>query len=465
MKYRILCFALLSALILSLGNARERVLVLTDISNEPDDEQSLVRFLVYSNEYDVEGLIATTSQHLRSKTREDLIRRQISAYAKVWDNLLIHSKNYPRPDNLLKLTVSGQSGYGMESVGAGKSTAGSKLIIQAASKNDPRPLWISVWGGANTLAQALHDARKEKSEKEMEKLLSKLRVYTISDQDDAGKWIRKEFPSLSYIVTPSDSWKEYYKATWTGISGDRHYKNGPMYHFELVDNPWLTENIIENHGPLGKLYPKVAYIMEGDTPSFLGLIENGLGWSVSPSFGGWGGRYILYKSYAETRPIWTNNHYSRDTIKIKDNQYTSDQATVWRWRKAFQHDFAARMDWCINKDYSKANHNPIVILNGNQSKEVLYLNANPGTTIKFSAKQSHDPDNDAISYQWIIYREAGNYRHPIKLSHSSGIVTSVTISNKKSSSSANKIHLILMAEDNGSPSLTSYRRSVITVNN
>lgn len=465
MKYRILCFALLSALILSLGNARERVLVLTDISNEPDDEQSLVRFLVYSNEYDVEGLIATTSQHLRSKTREDLIRRQISAYAKVWDNLLIHSKNYPRPDNLLKLTVSGQSGYGMESVGAGKSTAGSKLIIQAASKNDPRPLWISVWGGANTLAQALHDARKEKSEKEMEKLLSKLRVYTISDQDDAGKWIRKEFPSLSYIVTPSDSWKEYYKATWTGISGDRHYKNGPMYHFELVDNPWLTENIIENHGPLGKLYPKVAYIMEGDTPSFLGLIENGLGWSVSPSFGGWGGRYILYKSYAETRPIWTNNHYSRDTIKIKDNQYTSDQATVWRWRKAFQHDFAARMDWCINKDYSKANHNPIVILNGNQSKEVLYLNANPGTTIKFSAKQSHDPDNDAISYQWIIYREAGNYRHPIKLSHSEGIVTSVTVSNKKSSSSANKIHLILMAEDNGSPSLTSYRRSVITVNN
>jgi len=465
LKYRILCFALLSALILSLGNARERVLVLTDISNEPDDEQSLVRFLVYSNEYDVEGLIATTSQHLRSKTREDLIRRQISAYAKVWDNLLIHSKNYPRPDNLLKLTVSGQSGYGMESVGAGKSTAGSKLIIQAASKNDPRPLWISVWGGTNTLAQALHDARKEKSEKEMEKLLSKLRVYTISDQDDAGKWIRKEFPSLSYIVTPSDSWKEYYKATWTGISGDRHYKNGPMYHFELVDNPWLTENIIENHGPLGKLYPKVAYIMEGDTPSFLGLIENGLGWSVSPSFGGWGGRYILYKSYAETRPIWTNNHYSRDTIKIKDNQYTSDQATVWRWRKAFQHDFAARMDWCINKDYSKANHNPIVILNGNQSKEVLYLNANPGTTIKFSAKQSHDPDNDAISYQWIIYREAGNYRHPIKLSHSEGIVTSVTVSNKKSSSSANKIHLILMAEDNGSPSLTSYRRSVITVNN
>ncbi|MDG1852684.1 MAG: DUF1593 domain-containing protein [Verrucomicrobiales bacterium] len=465
MKYRTLCFALLGALILSLGNARERVIVLTDISNEPDDEESLVRFLVYSNEYDVEGLVATTSQHLRSKTREDLIQRQISAYSKVRSNLLIHSKKYPKPDHLLKLTVSGQSGYGMESVGTGKSTEGSKLIIEAANKNDPRPLWVSVWGGANTLAQALHDASKGKSERQMKELLSRLRVYTISDQDDAGKWIRKEFPSLSYIVTPSNSWKEYHRATWTGISGDRHYKNGPMQHFDLVDNPWLKENIIENHGPLGKLYPKVAYIMEGDTPSFLGLIKNGLGWSISPSFGGWGGRYVLYKSYAEARPIWTNNHYSRDTIKINNKHYTSDQATIWRWRKDFQHDFAARMDWCITKEYSKANHNPIVVLNGNQSKEVLYLDTRPGSTTKFSAKQSKDPDNDDISYRWIIYHEAGNYRHLIKLSHSEGIETSVTVSDKKTLASANKIHLILIAEDNGSPSLTSYRRAVITVTN
>ena len=465
MKYRILFFALLSVLTLSLASARERVIVLTDISNEPDDEESLVRFLVYSNEYDVEGLVATTSQHLRSKTREDLIRRQISAYSKVRNNLLIHSKKYPEPHNLLELTVSGQSGYGMESVGAGKSTAGSKLIIEAADKNDPRPLWVSVWGGANTLAQALHDASKEKSERQMKEVLSRLKVYTISDQDDAGKWIRKEFPSLSYIVTPSNSWKEYHRATWTGISGDRHYKNGPMQHFDLVDNPWLKENIIENHGPLGKLYPKVAYIMEGDTPSFLGLIKNGLGWSVSPSFGGWGGRYVLYESYAETRPIWTNNHYSRDTIKISGNHYTSDQATIWRWRKAFQHDFAARMDWCIAEEYSKANHNPTVILNGDQSKDVLYLDAEPGSTTKFSAKQSHDPDNNDITYRWIIYHEAGNYRQPIKLSHSEGIDTSVTVSNNKATPSANKIHLILIVEDNGSPSLTSYRRAVITVNN
>ncbi|MCB1128715.1 MAG: DUF1593 domain-containing protein, partial [Verrucomicrobiae bacterium] len=53
------------ALTATLAVAKERVFVLTDISNEPDDEESLVRFLVYANEYDIEGLVATTSTWLR----------------------------------------------------------------------------------------------------------------------------------------------------------------------------------------------------------------------------------------------------------------------------------------------------------------------------------------------------------------------------------------------------------------
>jgi len=91
--------------------------------------------------------------------------------------------------------------------------------------------------------------------------------------------------------------------------------------------------------------------MEGDTPSFIGLIENGLGWSVSPAYGGWARRYKLYKSYAETHPIWTNSIHSRDTIEVDGKPHTSDQATIWRWRRHYQHDFAARMDWCVADDY------------------------------------------------------------------------------------------------------------------
>jgi len=456
-------------LVLSLDGVTEagkqRVFVLTDISNEPDDEQSMVRFLVYANEYDVEGLVATTSTHLRNRTREDLIRRQIDAYGQVRSNLVKHGNGYPTREQLLAVTATGQPAYGMDAVGDGKSSPGSRLLLAAADKEDDRPLWISVWGGVNTLAQALWDARRDGSPEELAKLVASLRVYTISDQDDAGRWLRLEFPGLFYVVSPSSTdWREYCRATWTGISGDRHYKNGPLVDFNLVDNPWLEANVINSHGPLGALYPKVAYIMEGDTPSFLGLIENGLGWSVTPAYGGWGGRYVLYRSYAEKRPIWTNNQFSRDTVQVDGRPHTSDQATIWRWRKHYQHDFAARMDWCAADDYGQANHNPVAVLNGDRSKAIVRLTAKPGDTVTLCSAGSSDPDGDTITSSWMIYREAGTFAGNVKLSQKTGSETKLAIPQPGRRSPKNPtIHVILTIEDNGTPSLVAYRRVIIVV--
>jgi hypothetical protein len=441
---------------------RPRVVVLTDISNEPDDEESLVRFLVYSNELDVEGLIATTSTHLRTKTREDLIRRQIEAYGQVRDNLEKHAPGYPTAEHLLAVTHTGQPGYGMEAVGAGKATAGSGQIIEAVDRPDERPVWISVWGGANTLAQALRDVRETRSPEDLERFVAKLRVYTISDQDDAGRWLRLEFPGLFYIVSPSNQgWKEYWQATWSGISGDRHYANGPFHAFDLVDNPWLERNVIKDHGPLGALYPKLAYIMEGDTPSFLGLVDNGLGWHVSPAYGGWGGRYVLLQSYAETRPIWTNSMDSRDTVTADDGHtYTSDTATIWRWREHFQHDFAARMDWCVAGEFDQANHNPIAVLNGDTTKEVLEIEARPGETVSLSAEGSRDPDGDIFTTSWFVYPEAGGYTDPVLLSDAGGPQTRMVAPEVEKPET---VHVILQLEDQGRPHLFAYRRAVVTV--
>ena len=453
---------------LAAETARQRVLVLTDISNEPDDEESLVRFLVYANEYDIEGLVATTSTHLRTRTREDLIRRQLDAYGQVRGNLVNHAPGYPTREQLLAVTATGQTAYGMAAVGEAKASGGSRLVLAAADKNDVRPLWISVWGGANTLAQALHDARKERSPEELRKLVAKLRVYTISDQDDAGRWLRLEFPDLFYIVSPSSiGGPEYYRATWTGISGDRHYRNGPLLDFELVDNPWLEKNIIHDHGPLGALYPKLKFIMEGDTPSFLGLIENGLGWSESPAYGGWGGRYVWFQSYAETHPIWTDNRDNRDTIEIAGQPHTSNQATIARWRKHFQHDFAARMDWCVADDFKKANHNPVAVLNGDTTKRIVTLTAKPGDTLKFSSAGSRDPDGHAITSRWMIYREAGTLGDEIKLAQTTGRETSFTLPAtlpppRRGAPADHTVHVILTVEDNGAPSLFAYRRAIIT---
>jgi hypothetical protein len=439
-----------------------RVFVLTDISNEPDDEESLVRFLVYANEYDVEGLVATTSTWLRSGTREDLIRRQIQAYGQVRENLLLHAAGFPSVEQLLSVTRTGQPAYGMAAVGDGKSTEGSRHLLAAADRDDDRPLWISVWGGANTLAQALWDARRERSPADLESLVSRLRVYTISDQDDAGPWLRREFPRLCYIVSPSTTdWKEYWRATWTGISGDRHYKNGPFHRFELVDNPWLEANVIQDHGPLGALYPKLEYIMEGDTPSFLGLIDNGLGWHVSPAYGGWGGRYVLYQAYGESRPIWTNNQDSRDTVTADNGQtVTSDPATIWRWREHFQHDFAARMDWCVTSDFRKANHNPVAVLNQDRTKHVLEVAVQPGDTVRLSARGSADPDGDSLRHRWFVYPEAGTMTDDVALQDDTGEQTALVVPQVDKPAA---LHVILQVEDDGTPSLVAYRRAIIKV--
>jgi hypothetical protein len=280
---------------------KQRLFVLTDITNEPDDQESLVRLLVYSNEYDLEGLVATTSTHLRSQVRRDKIEKLVRDYGKVKANLDQHAKGYPSMDYLLGITVEHLPVFSMEGVGQGKDSPGSELLIKAVDRNDERPLWITAWGGANCLAQALWKVRETRNPEQVKQFVARIKVYAISDQDFAGQWIRNNFPDIFYIVDASagDSWFEYYKATWTGISGDRFYKNGPGMHQELVDNPWLAANIRENHGPLAANYLPFAYIMEGDTPSFLGLINNGLGWSISPAMGGWGGRYEFYQSYAE----------------------------------------------------------------------------------------------------------------------------------------------------------------------
>jgi hypothetical protein len=454
----ILLLVMMGTCVAGANEAKPRVIVLTDIANEPDDEESMVRFLVYANEYEVEGLISTTSVWLRDKTRPDLIHAAVDAYGQVRANLALHAPGFPEAAALKAVVHDGQHGFGMAAVGAGKSTAGSRHIIEVVDRPDERPIWISVWGGANTLAQALWDVKYTRTPAELARFVAKLRVYTISDQDDAGRWLRITFPDLFYIVSPgSVDNKDYHSSTWSGISGDRFYRNGPMEDFELVQNPWLEANIIVGHGPLGARYPKLAYIMEGDTPSFLGLIDNGLGWRVSPAYGGWGGRYELRQSYGETRPIWTN---SRDLVKTADGrEHMSSQATVWRWRRAFQHDFAARMDWCV-KPVGEANHPPLAVLNGDRTKAPLELAAPSGGVVTLDAGGTKDPDGQTTEVRWFAYPEAGTCRGAAVVENAGGMSVQVQAPVTREPCTA---HVILEVRDAGQPQLTAYRRAILMV--
>ena len=451
---------------------RPRVFVLTDIENEPDDAMSMVRYLTYANQLDTEGLVATTSIHQRNRVAPQRIRRIVEAYGTVRDNLERHEPGFPTGEQLLALVSEGLPAYGMQAVGEGHDSPGSELLIRAIDRDDARPIWVPVWGGPNVLAQALWKIRATRAPEAVTRAVAKLRVYAISDQDDSGPWLRREFPGLFYVVSPGfNAGGAYHHATWSGISGDQFHARCDGADFSLVTNEWLERNI-RRKGPLGAEYPHWEYLMEGDTPSFLGLVNNGLNVPDRPDWGGWGGRYELYTPRPmkwhlapETRPIWTDA--DDEVLGIDGRWHDDNHATIWRWREAFQNDFAARMDWTI-KPYDEANHPPAPRL-----AHAARLTARPGERVALSAEGTTDPDGDAVSYAWFYYHEAGTFPvsdarsgQPVAITGFDQPQAAFTVpAGRVMAPGTGEMHIILAVTDHGVPRLTRYARVIVKVRN
>ncbi|RYP52265.1 hypothetical protein DL768_002584 [Monosporascus sp. mg162] len=387
----------------SLTQDKSRIFVLSDITNEPDDSMSLVRLLSHADMYTIEGMAAVTSWWLNATTAPEAMEAIINKYETVRPNLQTHTDGeFPSASYLLPRVKSGAKTYGLEAIDAleagGQISEGAQLLIDAVVASRER-LYVQVWGGANTLAEALWYMRKTRAAHQLSEFISRLSVYTISDQDNTGQWIRAEFPNLRYIVS-IHGWNQYNQGTWLGIATAMP-TGGPDP--SVVSEEWIAENI--QIGPLGEEYPDVVYTMEGDTPTILFTMQNGLNVPEHPEYGGWGGRYVPVTMGGQ---LFAN---AADAVVGLDNKtYQSAQASIWRWREAYQHEFAARMQWTLRArgEAPSTTHPPLVMVNGTCGNVPYEVEAEPGASLTFDATGTWNQDTnstDGLEYNWIQYKD------------------------------------------------------------
>jgi hypothetical protein len=275
--------------------SRHRVVVSTDIGGtDPDDFQSMVHLLVYADRLDIEGLVSSPY----GPGRKEHILKVIDLYERDYTCLRTYSSKYPTPDALRAITKQGA----LESAGCegfGSPTEGSDWIVRCARRNDPRPLWVLVWGGIDDLAQALHDAPD---------ILPKLRVYFIGGPNkkwsvDAYQYLATHHPRL-WIIEANATYRGWF------VGGNQEGEWG---------NKTFVSTHVAGHGSLGDFFAAQlgGTLKMGDSPSVGYLLHGTL---EDPSQPGWGGRFVR---------AWERPH--KVVRKITGTEDRIEQFGVFEW--------------------------------------------------------------------------------------------------------------------------------------
>lgn len=442
---------------------KPRLVVLTDImppEGEPDDMESLVRLLVHADLFEIEAIITTSGWNSSSipypKEWGNCAQNIINAYEKDLPRLMKRSEQngflprleeesrqpigyWPSADYLRSRIMMGSTGMGTALLGEKNHSAGSDFLIQLADEADPRPIWIAAWSGGNTLAQAIWKVQQTRSEDALKTFLHKLRVYTITDQDipigqpkhslSSHYWMLEHFADDLFFIWDESAWQSQ---NYVGST------NWPEY-----------EENIQGHGHLGKVYPRYKYGVEGDTPSFLYLLPNGLSNPEQPDNVSWGGYFKQ-----ETCPDKTHLCYTNCNPNVKT---CSERYERHCFYPAIFNNFAARMDWAAN---GKGNRNPVVIVNGQGGLDALHLTAKAGETLTLDASQSYDPEKDRLTVRWWMLPEAGTYTGALPICEPYATCTTFRL---PADSKGQQLHVICEITDDGIPCLTGYRRIIIDV--
>jgi hypothetical protein len=444
---------------------RPRVIVTTD--GEIDDRCSLVRFLLYTNEWDVEGIILSSSQYhwqgRKSWAGDDWVEPFLNAYTKVYPNLTKHDANYPKPELLRSRTLMGnvKAEGEMEQV-----TPGSQRIVEALlDASDRRPIWLQAWGGTNTIARALKTIEQKHPDR-VEEVAKKIRFYFIWEQDNTYQtYIRPSWGKFGIPTIISDQ--------FLAVAYDKQRRAIPKEMEHYFSAAWMNQNVLKGRGPLLALYEAHEdgrFRSEGDSPAFLHVIPNGLRNDQSPDWGGWGGRFVRVRDNTWLDPVsepgyqypegrwYTGSAWGRERLKKEipnDTELTAYLEPQWRWIDAIQNDFAARADWCV-KSYAQANHPPVVKL-----AHAADLNVRPGDKVSLSAAGTTDPDDDALTYRWWQYHEADSAESQVAIANANADASqaSFVVPNEP----GKQVHIILEVTDNGTPRLVRYQRVICNI--
>ena len=296
---------------------KPRVIISSDIGGcDPDDYQSMIHFLLYSDLVETEGIISSPPYAGRVSHILDVLHSYAEDYKKLrkWGE-------YPDPELLMNLSVQGALDVGAP--GDSMGTDGSRRIIESALRDDPRPLYILMWGSMTDLAQAIKDCPE---------IIEKIRVYSI------GSWNTEQDPeSRSYIYRNHvDLWwiesDETFRGMYMGGNQD-----GDLGNLEFV------EHHVKGHGALGDFFlSKKRDIKMGDTPSFLyiisPLVQKVGNWN-DPTVESWGGAFI---NSGHSKTHWMDNPAGELSQDGKRGA-----KTVNKWRECWLRDWQKRMDRCV----------------------------------------------------------------------------------------------------------------------
>lgn len=266
-----------------------RILVSTDIGGtDPDDNQSMAHLLMYSDRFDIEGLISSPSFGKGSKEE---ILRMIDLYEKDFKKLQANNQKLMTPAELRKLCKQGRQGLASYK-GFDKPTEGSEWIIKCARREDTRPLYVLVWGTLEDVAQALHDAPD---------IQSKIRVYWIGGPNkkwgvNSYAYVAENFPDLWMIENNAS-----YRGLISNKKIDDEFNNG------------YYDKYIKNAGHLGAdfIHYYDGLVKMGDTPSLLYMMN---GDPADPYKESWGGSFEKMSESPST--IFTSHPTIKDTVAV-----------------------------------------------------------------------------------------------------------------------------------------------------